>query len=69
MIPMKQVVKTLHDQVGGPLTAAGVQLELLRMDYQTKAPDVAERAVKIQGLLEEAMSEVRALTRNMREQP
>lgn len=62
----ERVAKALHDDIGGTLTAAGVQLELLRMDYRERDPEVAARAGEIQELLERAMERLRGLARQLR---
>jgi signal transduction histidine kinase len=51
----------LHDQVGQVLSAAGLQLELLRMDFEQRIPEVSTRTAEIQQLLERALVHVRAL--------
>jgi len=53
------VSKFLHDMVGQNLTAFGLQLDLLRMDLETAAPEVCPRIVELQQLLGTVMEEVR----------
>ena len=57
-----RVSRTLHDEVGQVLSAVGLQLDVLRLDFQKQAPDIAPRTVEIQKMLEVAMSRVRALS-------
>jgi two-component system, NarL family, sensor histidine kinase NreB len=55
----KSASRFLHDSVGQNLTAIGLQLDLMRMDLETLAPDVCERIAEIQKMLEVMMEEVR----------
>ena len=57
-----RVSRTLHDEVGQVLSAVGLQLDVLRLDFQQQAPEIAPRTVEIQKMLELAMSQVRALS-------
>ena len=57
-----RVSRTLHDDVGQVLSAVGLQLDVLRLDFQKQAPEIAPRTVEIQKMLEVAMSQVRALS-------
>jgi two-component system NarL family sensor kinase len=51
--------KFLHDIVGQNLTALGLQLDLVRMDLESTAPQQCSRIVEIQQVLEEMMEQVR----------
>lgn len=51
--------KFLHDSVGQNLTALGLQLDLVRMDLETVAPDASTRLAEVQKMLETMMEEVR----------
>jgi signal transduction histidine kinase len=55
----KSMSRFLHDSVGQNLTAFGLQLDLARMDLETIAPDVCDRIVEMQKVLEEMMEGVR----------
>lgn len=55
----KSMSRFLHDSVGQNLTAFGLQLDLMRMDLENIAPDVCERIVEAQHVLEEMMEGVR----------
>ncbi len=57
----RRVCRVLHDEVGQALSAAGLQLELLRMDCESCAPEVAVRASSIQKLLDGALTPLREL--------
>jgi signal transduction histidine kinase len=53
--------RALHDHVGSPLTAAGVQLQLLRMDL----PDAATQIGETLQLLEDVLDRVRSLSQEL----
>jgi len=56
----------LHNQVGGSLTAAGVALELLRLENEGTRPEIAARIAGIQQMIDAVMDEVRKLSRELR---
>lgn len=49
----------LHDTVGQNLSAAGLHLDLIRMDLDPTAPEIGARIVEIQGMLEVMMQQLR----------
>jgi signal transduction histidine kinase len=53
------VSKFLHDMVGQNLTAFGLQLDLLRMDLETAAPQSCSHIGELQKLLGSVMEQVR----------
>jgi signal transduction histidine kinase len=53
------MARFLHDSVGQNLTALGLQLDLIRMDLETAAPEVGQRVSEIQKSLGEMMEAVR----------
>jgi signal transduction histidine kinase len=57
-----RVSRTLHDEVGQVLSAVGLQLDVLKLDFQDRIPEIAARTVEIQKMLDRAVSEVRALS-------
>ena len=57
--------RTLHDHIGSSLSAAGVQLQLLRMD----APSVQARVDETIRTLDEALDRIRALSRDLCSSP
>jgi signal transduction histidine kinase len=57
-----RVSRLLHDEVGQILSAVGLQLDVLRMDYKDQVSDVEQRTSEIQKLLERAISHVRELS-------
>jgi signal transduction histidine kinase len=56
-----RISRLLHDEVGQVLSAAGLQLDLLRMDC-AQAPGLAARIGEAQKLLEQAVGQVRSLS-------
>ena len=56
-----KIAKVLHDDVGQILSAVGLQLELLRMDFECRAPEIGVRTTEIQHLLDRAMAQLRKL--------
>ena len=57
-----RVARLLHDDVGQVLSAVGLQLDVLRMDIDAEAPEIARRISESQKLLERAVDSVRALS-------
>ena len=54
-----RVARLLHDEVGQVLSAVGLQLAVLRMDFGSQIPELAQRTTEIQDMLERAMNQVR----------
>ncbi len=52
----------LHDEVGQSLTAAGMQLDILRMDLEETVPGIATRTTEIQSMLEVVVDRIRDLS-------
>jgi len=48
----RKLARTLHDEVAQVLSAAGLQLDILRMDLGDRVPEIAVRTAEIQELLE-----------------
>jgi signal transduction histidine kinase len=57
--------KTLHDEIGPMLSAAGLRLQLLRMDF----PETADRVREITQSLDEVIDCVRALSQKLKPSP
>jgi signal transduction histidine kinase len=57
----RQAGRVLHDDVGPLLSAAGLRLQILRMDF----PDTAARAREVTEVLDDAMDRVRALCQQL----
>jgi signal transduction histidine kinase len=60
-----RVAQLLHDHVGQLLSAAGLQLDLLRMDLAEGAFPISQRTAEIQGMLETVMKLVRELSQEL----
>ncbi|MFB3827237.1 MAG: sensor histidine kinase [Bryobacteraceae bacterium] len=54
-----RAARFLHDDVGQSLSAAGLQLDLLRMDLEASIPGIGGRTAEIQQVLEGVMQRVR----------
>jgi hypothetical protein len=57
--PRTSPAQFLHDEVAQSLSAAGLQLDLLRMDLEARVPEIAARTAEIQSLLDEALRRMR----------
>lgn len=55
----------LHDEVGQCLSAAGLQLDLLRMDLEDLVPAVPARTAEIQEVLDRVMQRVREFSNDL----
>ena len=64
-----RISRILHDQVGQVMSAVGLQLELLRMDFEHSVPEIAARTGEIQQLLERALVHVRTLVSELNPAP
>lgn len=62
--PAKKIVragKALHDEIGPLLSAAGLQLQLIRMDF----PETAEQVRVVTETLDRAIDRIRALSQEL----
>jgi two-component system NarL family sensor kinase len=57
-----RLARRLHDETAQLLSAAGLQLDLLRMDFETSVPEIARRTSDIQELLDQAVRQIRDLS-------
>lgn len=62
---LARVSRLLHDDVSQVLSAVGLQLDAMRMDFREQAPGVDSRATEIQELLEQAIEQLRDLTNEL----
>jgi signal transduction histidine kinase len=62
---LARVSRLLHDDVSQVLSAVGLQLDALRMDFQEAAPGIDARAIEIQTLLEQAIEQLRDITNEL----
>jgi signal transduction histidine kinase len=60
-----RIARLLHDEIGPSLSAAGMQLEVLRLDLRARVPEIGARTAEIQAVLERVMERVRALSREL----
>ena len=60
-----RVSKWLHDHVGQCLSAAGLQLDLLRMDFAESALPISQRTAEIQSMLDSVMKLVREFSHEL----
>jgi signal transduction histidine kinase len=57
-----KLARMLHDEVAQILSGVGLQLDILRMDFETVVPEIAGRTAEIQDLLERVVLHIRDLT-------
>lgn len=57
-----RVSRLLHDEVGQVLSAVGLQMEVLKLDFKAAVPEIVDRIQEIQQLLEGTVDQVRALS-------
>lgn len=62
---LARVSKLLHDDVSQVLSAVGLQLDAMRMDFSTQAPEIDERTAEIQTLLEQAIEQLREISNEL----
>lgn len=62
---LARVSRLLHDDVSQVLSAVGLQLDALRMDFRETSPGVEGRAGEIQELLEQAIEQLRDISNEL----
>lgn len=62
---LARVSKLLHDDVSQVLSAVGLQLDAMRMDFSSQAPEIDQRAAEIQAMLEQAIEQLRELSNEL----
>ncbi len=62
---LARVSRLLHDDVSQILSAVGLQLDAMRMDFREEAPGVDGRASEIQELLEQAIEQLRDISNEL----
>jgi len=60
-----RVSRLLHDDVSQVLSAVGLQLDAMRMDFRTSAPGIEERAAEIQNMLEQVIKQLRDISNEL----
>ena len=58
----ERVSRRLHDEVGQVLSAVGLQLDVLKLDFRGDIPELSGRIDEVQRALDRAVQEVRALS-------
>jgi signal transduction histidine kinase len=64
-LTLARVSRLLHDDVSQVLSAAGLQLDALRLDFGKTAPGVNQRVVEIQNMLEQAIQRLRDISNEL----
>jgi signal transduction histidine kinase len=62
---LAKVARLLHDDVSQVLSAVGLQLDAMRMDFREQTPGIDERAVEIQSMLEQAIEQLRDISNEL----
>jgi signal transduction histidine kinase len=62
---LARVSRLLHDDVSQILSAVGLQLDAMRMDFREQAPGLDSRAAEIQELLEQAIEQLRDISNEL----
>jgi len=62
---LARVSRLLHDDVSQILSAVGLQLDAIRMDFREQAPGLDVRAAEIQELLEQAIEQLREISNEL----
>src|SRR5215217_3841768 len=61
-VESNRVSRLLHDEVGQVLTAVGLMLHVLNLDFGPKVPELAARVNEIQKMLDQSVEQVRSLS-------
>ena len=62
---LAKVARMLHDDVSQVLSAVGLQLDAMRMDFRDQTPAIDERAAEIQSMLEQAIEQLRDVSNEL----
>lgn len=57
-----RLARMLHDEVAQILSGVGLQLDIVRMDFEERIPEIAGRTAEIQELLERVVRHIRDLS-------
>jgi two-component system sensor histidine kinase NreB len=60
-----RVSRLLHDDVSQVLSAVGLHLDAMRMDFRAEAPGIEERAAEIQNMLEQVIEQLRDISNEL----
>ena len=61
-VESERVSRLLHDEVGQVLSAVGLHLDVLKLDFKEQAPEIVGRVHEIQQILDHAVKQVRSLS-------
>src|SRR5918998_1739834 len=61
-VESNRVSRLLHDEVGQVLSAVGLHLDVLKLDFKEQIPEIVGRLNEIQKFLDAAVMQVRALS-------
>src|SRR5713226_1575303 len=64
-VELTKVARLLHDEVSQVLSAVGLQLDVMRMDFRDRAPEIEERTAEIQKMLEQTITQLRDLSNEL----
>jgi signal transduction histidine kinase len=59
---LAKVAQILHDEVGQVLSAVGLQLDVMRMDFKDRLPEIEGRTAEVQAMLESVIAQLRNLS-------
>jgi two-component system NarL family sensor kinase len=62
---LSRVARLLHDDVSQVLSAVGLQLDAMRMDFRDGAPGFEDRTAEIQTMLEQAIGQLRDISNEL----
>src|SRR5438309_8751348 len=57
-----RVARILHDRASQVLSAVGLQLDVMKMEFGDQAPGLGQRTAEIQNMLESVIEELRGLS-------
>ena len=60
-----RLARFLHDEIAQFLSGIGLQLDILRMDFEATSPEISARTIEIQGVLEQLVQRVRDFTNGL----
>jgi two-component system sensor histidine kinase DegS len=61
-VESNRISRLLHDEVGQVLSAVGLQMEVLKLDFKDRLPAIVDRIYEIQKMVDQAVEQVRALS-------
>ena len=60
-----RIARLLHDDVSQVLSAVGLQLDAMRMDFRDRLPGIESRAAEIQTMLEQVIEQLRDISNEL----